>query len=219
MVTSVSGSTTTSTTQNNIGSSIVNSITGGTIDIQSLAENLTNAEKAPRQSLIDTRKQVADAKISSIGKITSAANDFQTSLNSLGDPKALGLTPQSTDTNVADFAYQSYVSPKPVNFSFVVKQLASENTVTLPPINSKAALIGTDGADQGTLTIRRADGTVIDTINLSGPQTLSDLAAVINKNASTNKTGLTATILNGIANADGSYSQNLTISSGTGNKK
>ena len=216
MVTSVSGSTT--ATQNNIGSSIVNSITGGNIDIQSLADNLTNAEKAPRQAMLDKRKMAADSKISSIGKIQSSANEFQTSLSALGDPKALAFTPQSSDLNVADFAYQSFVAPKPVNFSFVVKQLATENTVTLPPINSKTALIGTDGADQGIITIRRPDGTVVDTINFSGSQTLSDVAAAINKNASTNKTGLTATILNGIANVDGSVPQNLTISSGTGAK-
>ena len=214
MVTSVSGST--STSQNNIGSSIVNSITGGNIDIQSLAENLTLAEKAPKQAILDTRKQAADARISSIGKITSAANDFQSALAALGDPRAIGLTPTSSDTNKADFSYTSYVVPKPVNFSFVVKQLATENTVSLPPINSRDALIGTDGADQGTLTIRRADGTIIDAITFSGTQNLTDLAAIINSNASTNKTGISATILNGIANSDGSYSQNLIISNGTG---
>ena len=88
--------------------------------------------------------------------------------------------------------------------------------MTLPPINSKAALIGTDGADQGTFTIKKPDGTIIDAINFSGTQTLADLAAAINKSALNNKTGLTATILNGAMNPDGSYQQNLTISNGTG---
>ena len=209
MVNSVNGS---SSTSNNFGSSIVNSITGGTIDIQTLADNLTNATKAPRQALIDGRKQVADAKISSIGKITAAANDFQTALNGLGDPRSLGYTPQSSNPNAAEFAFQSFVSPKPVNLSFVVRQVAKANTVTLPPINSKAALVGMAGADQGTITIKKLDGTVIDAIDFYGTKTLADLAATINSNAKSNNTGLSATILNGALQPDGSVAQNLTIS-------
>ena len=211
----VSNVTNTSSTSN-IGSSIVNSITGGTIDIQSLADNLTNATKAPRQALLDTRKQVADSKISSIGRITSSANDFKTALSALGDPRSLGLTPQSSDINAADFSYQSFVSPKSVNLSFVVKQLATANTVTLPPIASNSALVGTEGADQGIITIRKTDGTVIDSINFSSTQTLSDLAESINNSASANKTGITATILNGAIDSNGAYPQNLILSNGTG---
>ena len=207
MVTSVG-----TTSNKNFGSTIVNSITGGNIDIQTLADNLTEAEKAPRQSLLDKRKQITESKISSIGKITSAANDFQTSLKGLGDPRTLGYSPQSTNPTAADFSFKSFVSPKPLNLSFVVKQLATQNTVTLPTINSNAALIGTDGADQGTFTIRKLDGTVIDSIDFSGTQKLSDLAAKINANAKANATGLSATIINSAVQPDGSYSQSLVIS-------
>ena len=213
MVNNVSGS---SSTPSNIGSTIVNSITGGTIDIQTLADNLTSASKVARQSILDGRKQVADAKISSIGKITAAANDFQTALNGLGDPRSLGYTPQTTNAAAADFAFQSFVAPKPVNLSFVVKQLAKPNTVSLPPINSKAALIGSAGADQGTITITKLDGSVIDTIDFAGTKTLADLSTTINDNAKTKKTGLSATILNGPLQSDGSTAQNLTISNGSG---
>jgi len=214
MVTSVG-----TTSNKNFGSTIVNSITGGNIDIQTLADNLTEAEKAPRQSLLDKRKQITESKISSIGKITSAANDFQTSLKGLGDPRTLGYSPQSTNPTAADFSFKSFVSPKPLNLSFVVKQLATQNTVTLPTINSNAALIGTDGADQGTFTIRKLDGTVIDSIDFSGTQKLSDLAAKINANAKANATGLSATIINSAVQPDGSYSQSLVISNGTGSAR
>ena len=218
MVDSVSGSSssTTTSTASNFGSSIINSVTGGNIDIQKLAEDLTSASKAARQALIDQRKQIADARISSIGKITSTASDFQTQLSGLGDPRALGYRPQSTNSSVADFSFQSYVSPKPINLTFVVKKLATENMVTLPAINSAEALIGSDGADAGTFVIKKADGTVIDSIAFSGEQTLTNLAASINSSAKTNGTGLYATILNVVANADGSYEQNLTITNGTG---
>lgn len=218
MVDSVSGSTSSSTSSasSNFGSSIVNSVTGGTIDIQKLADDLTNASKAPRQALIDQRKQVADARISSIGKITSAANDFQTQITGLGDARALGYRPQSTNSSAADFSFQSFTSPKPINLTFVVKKLATQNMITLPTINSAGPLIGTDGADAGTLTIKKNDGTIIDSINFSGEQTLASLASSINSNAKTNGTGLYATILNVVPNADGSYEQSLTITNGMG---
>jgi len=147
MVTNVSNTTTTSTTSSssmgNIGSSIVNSITGGSIDIQSLAYKLTDATKQPRQMLLDARKAAADSKISAIGQITSAANDFQTSLDALGNSKAIAYATQSTNPSVADFAFKSFIEPTPINFSFSVSQLATNNVVTLPPLTKGAtSLLG-----------------------------------------------------------------------------
>lgn len=88
--------------------------------------------------------------------------------------------------------------------------------VTLPTINSAAPLIGTNGADAGTITIKKSDGTVIDSISFSGEQTLASLAASINSNAKANGNELYATILNVTPNSDGSYEQSLTITNGMG---
>jgi flagellar hook-associated protein 2 len=104
---------------------------------------LTDATKAGRQSLIDSRKALADAKISSIGQITSSANTFQNSLSALGSSKAISYSTQSSDPTVADFSFKSFIQPNPLNFTFSVKQLATENIVTLPPISSSAtSLLG-----------------------------------------------------------------------------
>ena len=104
---------------------------------------MTDATKAGRQSLIDSRKALADAKISSIGQITSSANTFQNSLSALGSSKAISYSTQSSDPTVADFSFKSFIQPKPLNFTFSVKQLATENIVTLPPISSSAtSLLG-----------------------------------------------------------------------------
>jgi flagellar hook-associated protein 2 len=225
MVNSVTSTTSSNNTSNNsstttnlaaIGSSIVTSMTGSTVDIQSLADQLTIASKAPRQALLDARKQAADAKISSIGKIQAAANDFQTNLTGLGDPKALAYSANSSDTTVADFAFQSYIAPKQVDFSFWVKQLATANSVSLPQFNSKSALVGSDGADAGTFSITAADGSVVDAITLSSTDTLITLAKKINANGIANGTGLKATILNGAPASDGGTMQTLQITRGTG---
>ena len=141
--TSSTSTTSSSTSQSTIGSNIVNSLTGATINIQDLAQQLTDATKAGRQSLIDSRKALADAKISSIGQITSSANTFQNSLSALGSSKAISYSTQSSDPTVADFSFKSFIQPKPLNFTFSVKQLATENIVTLPPISSSAtSLLG-----------------------------------------------------------------------------
>ena len=141
--TSSTSTTSSSTSQSTIGSNIINSLTGATINIQNLAQQLTDATKAGRQSLIDSRKALADAKISSIGQITSSANTFQNSLSALGSSKAISYSTQSSDPTVADFSFKSFIQPKPLNFTFSVKQLATENIVTLPPISSSAtSLLG-----------------------------------------------------------------------------
>ena len=112
-----------------------------------MATQLTQATQAPQQALIDTRKQEADAKISSIGLITSSANDFNTALTGLGNSKAIGYSTQSSDTTVADFSFKSFVQPTPINFSFTVNQLATTNQVTLPPISANApSLIGSSSS-------------------------------------------------------------------------
>ena len=147
-----SSSSTSTTDLSNIGSGIVNSITGSSIDIQSLATQLTQATQAPQQALIDTRKKQADAKISSIGVITSSANDFNTALAGLGNSKAIGYSPQSSDTTAADFSFKSFVQPTPINFSFTVNQLATTNQVTLPPISATStSLLGSSSSRVLTL--------------------------------------------------------------------
>ena len=199
-----------------IGSSIINSVTGATINIQSLAQQLTDAENLPQQSMIDTRKAAADAKISSIGQITSSANTFLTALNGLGDPKAIAFSPQTSDPTVASFSFSSFIVPKQMDMSFVVQQLATDNSVTLPQFDSKAAVLGTSGADAGTMTITRADGTVVDTIALSGSMTLNDIADKITADNSNNNTGLNATVLNGSSSGQGGNWESLKINNGTG---
>ena len=109
------------------GASIVKNLTSGTMDIQELAKNLTEATRAPRQALIDSQKTAAEAKISSIGKIQSTAKTFQDTLAQFGDARALALTPMSSDSSVADFSFKSYFAPSAVDFSFKVTQLATDN--------------------------------------------------------------------------------------------
>ncbi len=121
---------------------IVNSLTGSSIDVQALAKSLTEAERAPRQAMLDKEKTVAENKVSSIGRIYSAANDMKTAMTAFGDPAAASFQPQSSDDTKASFSFRPYYKPSAIDFSFKVKQLASTNSVMLSPLGLNSNLVG-----------------------------------------------------------------------------
>ena len=132
-----------------ISQNIVNSLTGSTLDIQKLATDLTNAVKAPQQAAIDQRKTLATARISSIGKILSSANDLKTAMANYGDPKAIAykLVP---DTN-ATFQFHVSATPRPLDFTFQVNHPASTNSVMLAGLRVDGNMAGSTGT--GVLNI------------------------------------------------------------------
>ena len=154
------------------GASIVKSLTNGNMDIQQLATDLTNATRAPQQALIDARRTAAESKISSIGKIQASAKSFQDSLAEFGDARALPLTPTTSDTSIADFSFKSFFTPGPVDVSFKVNQLASENRTVFSKIATSGSL------NLGGTTVNYTD--------------LLDLRSKINATA-----GYSATLVNG----------------------
>lgn len=197
---------------NTIGSSIVNNLTGGGIDIQSLSQQLTDASRAPQQKLIDDRKTLADAKVSSIGRIYSAANEMKAALATFGDPKQLSYLPITSNSSVAAFSYSSYSTQSSINLSLTVDKLAKTNSVTLSPLASGTAL--SVAANSPVLNIYSGDEpddpsatkTLLKSFKLSNYANLGALRDAIKAT-----TGFDAAIFNG---SDGS--QRLTITHGTG---
>jgi flagellar hook-associated protein 2 len=185
------------------GAAIVNNLTGGTMDVQSLAQSLTDAERAPQQALLDNKLTAANARISSIGKITSSANTLKSGLAAFGDPKGLPFQPASTNPNIASFTFKPYYPPSKIDMSFEVKSLCSGNQVTLGPIGANDKPGGTS-AITPTLALYDKDGNTVQTLDMSG-KTLEEVRDSINKIS-----GFGATILN---NGTQRY---LSISKGTG---
>ena len=196
-----------------ISQNIVNSLTGSTLDIQKLATDLTAAVRAPQQAALDTKKSLADARISSIGKITSSANNLKTAMAGYGDPKAIAfkLVP---DKN-ASFQFHVASPPRAVDFTFQVNHPASANSVMLAGFPVGGTLAGGDGT--GVLNIyggtRPADPletkTVLASFNLADYATLDDLKSAIQK-----ETGFSASIVSS-GSSEGSM-QYLSISHGLG---
>ncbi len=188
---STSTSSTSATDTSNTGSAIISALGGSQIDIQALATNLVNAERAPLQKLLDDQKTALDNKISSIGRIYSSANDMKTQLSAFGnDPRLFAYTPQSTDSTKASFVFKS--NPTNFNLTFAVTQLATDNIVTLEGMDSSATwpttgkLVITQGQRSGATgasqTYNYADYASIDAlkdaINAAGPYKAQVLTSV-----------------------------------------
>jgi flagellar hook-associated protein 2 len=150
--------------------------------------------KAPQQAAIDQRKTLATARISSIGKIMSSANNLKTAMAGYGDPKSIAykLVP---DTN-ATFQFHVSASPRPVDFTFKVDHPASTNSVMLAGLRVDTPLAGSDGV--GVLNIysgQKSTGptqakTLIKSFNLADYATMDDL-----KTAIQGETGFDASIV------------------------
>lgn len=91
-------------------SNIVNTLGAGSgIDIKTLAENLVEAERAPRKERIDSKIQQAEARISGYSAVKFALSELKTAFGKLNDasdfssisasntqPSAFGVTPGSS---------------------------------------------------------------------------------------------------------------------------
>ena len=216
MVTSVTSATTT-TPASNAGQSVITALNAGNgMNITELATNLTAAEKAPSQNIIDTKKAALNAQVSSIGKIMSTVDSFTTSLTALGDPNTFQRTPKSGDDTKVQVEFLDGAVPPSFNSSVSVTALSSESTVTFPPVSSiNAALIGSDS--KRTLTLysgtASASGPALSTIDLSTFNTLPKLRDAIN-----GVTGLSASILQGGTSAAPLYYLNVKSQTGSANQ-
>jgi flagellar hook-associated protein 2 len=169
--------------------------------------------KAPQQAAIDSRKTLANARISSIGKIMSSANQLKTAMANYGDPKTVAYK-LSSDPN-ATFQFHASAQARAVDFSFQVNHPASTNSVMLAGFPADGTLAGGDGT--GVLNIysgtKPADSTagrtLLKSFKLSDYKTLDELKTAIQK-----ETGFSASI---VSSGTGAGALNyLTITHGLG---
>ena len=213
---SASGSTSTakSTTSSSsnltegTGASIISALGGSQIDIQALATKLVEAERAPQQSLIDTQKEAIQNKITSIGRIYAAASTMKDSLSVFGaDPRTTAYTPQSSDLTKASFTFKG--QPSKFNFSLSVKQLATENKLTLNGFSGAWPTSGKLSITQGQRATSNADPLEFDYADYTSLEGLRD---AINK-AGPYKAEIMTTTVNG------TKTQYLSLSRGTGTER
>ena len=96
---------------------------GSGFDTQAIVKSLVDAERAPKQSQINTQSQKATTQLSSIGKIQAALDAFRGALTSMGtDNSFSGLTGTSSDEKVATMTANQGAANG--SFSLIVNQLA-----------------------------------------------------------------------------------------------
>jgi len=200
--------TTTTSPTEGAGASIISALGGSQIDIQALATKLVEAERAPQQSLIDTQKEALQNKITSIGRIYASAATMKDQLSVFGsDPRSTAYTAQSTDPSKATFTFKG--QPSPFNLTLSVKQLATENKVTLNAFSGTWPTSGKLSITQGTRATSNADPLEFDYADYTSLEGLRDAI---------NKAGpYKAEIMNTIVN--GTKTQYLSLSRGTGTER
>lgn len=177
---------------------------GSGIDIDSIVSALVSAQKAPKQSQIDTATTKATTSLSAIGTLKSALEKFQTAMEDLTENSSFaGMTAKSSDEE----ALTAKVGAGAASGTYVIKttSIATSSKVATQYISTGT----TFGA--GTFTITQGAGSSSSgsttTIKVASGATLSDIRDSINTQLK--DSGITANI---ISDSEG---QRLVLSSTT----
>ena len=128
--------------------SAINS-SGSGLNITQIVDSLVEAEKAPQESLIQTKIDDSTTSISAIGEVKSALAVLSTSLNALTGNTSLNASSNSTSvtTSVTDPS-----SAKAIDSSMTISALATGQTLAFTGYSSSTAVVG-----GGSLSLERGD--------------------------------------------------------------
>jgi flagellar hook-associated protein 2 len=155
-------------------------------DWNSIINQLLEIESQPLTTL-QSREEELDEKISDFGKVKSAIDTFQSSIEALTSASGFAaFSAASTDESVVTVSADSTAVAS--SYDVVVTQLATRDKLASSSYTDSVTAVGT-----GTLSIT-VDGETMD-LTLDGTNnTLADIRDAINN--STDNPGVTATILN-----------------------
>ncbi|MBP5944725.1 MULTISPECIES: flagellar filament capping protein FliD [Pseudomonas] len=174
---------------------------GSGLDIGAIVTALVNADKAPKQTQIDTATKTNTLKISGVGSLKSALTAFQTAMTNLGsktNPAFAGFTATSANTAVLNATADSTAVSG--NYSVVVNQLATGSKIASASFAGGAA----SAIPTGTLKISQ-NGTDYN-VDIPANATLQTTRDAINKAQGAN--GISANIV-----TDSTGASRLVISS------
>ncbi|MBA4273606.1 flagellar filament capping protein FliD [Pseudomonas jessenii] len=173
---------------------------GSGLDIGAIVTALVNADKAPKQTQIDTATKVNTLKISGVGSLKSALTAFQTAMTDLGsktNPAFSGFTATSNNATLSATSDSTAVAG---SYNVVVSQLATGSKIASASFAGGAA----SAIPSGTLKISQ-NGTDYN-VDIPANATLQTTRDAINKAQGAN--GISANIV-----TDSSGSSRLVISS------
>jgi flagellar hook-associated protein 2 len=125
---------------------------GSGIDTQAIVKSLVDAQKAPKQTQINTQTLKATTTLSSIGKIQAALDAFRGALTSMTTGNSFGgLSLKSSDEKVATITAGAGAANG--SFNLVVTQLASASKVSTKVYAGGATSVVNAGTSTTKLTI------------------------------------------------------------------
>lgn len=137
-----------------MASTTVNGIGSG-IDIQGIVKSLVDADRAPKQTQINTQSQKATTQLSSIGKIQAALDAFRGAIKSMTDDNSFsGLTGSSSNEKVATMTTSQGAANG--SFNLVVNQLAQPSKLSTKTLSGGASTVVNTGTSATTLTITQS---------------------------------------------------------------
>lgn len=200
-----------------MASTTVNGVGSG-IDIQGIVKSLVDADRAPKQTQINTQSQKATTQLSSIGKIQSALDAFRGAIKSMTDDNSFsGLTGTSSNEKVATMTTGKGAANG--SFNLVVNQLAQPSKLSTTTLTGGASTVVNKGDTATTLSISQS-GKKFD-VSVPPGATLQQVRDSINSQFGTS--GLSANIVTDasgsrmvLTSTTGGVGSDLTLSGNSG---
>lgn len=162
---------------------------GSGLKIDEIVAALASAEKAPKQSQINTQTQKATTSLSAIGTVKSALDTYRSAIAKLNTATSFnGLSATSSDTAVAKMTIADGVSSG--TYALEITQLATASKISTKVYSGNSAVINSSGQSQ-TLTIGQGANTY--NVNIADGATLQQARDSINSQLQSK--GVTANIV------------------------
>ncbi|MBF6058388.1 flagellar filament capping protein FliD [Thiomicrorhabdus heinhorstiae] len=171
---------------NEIGTTLLNSLTGSTFDIGNMAKVLAEAEVAGPKAILENNQEKVTTELDALKYLQSNLNAFNTYVNALSSPDLFSQkTASSSNSDIVSVTASS--SANLASFQIESKQLAQAHTQVANKVYSSAS----DTVSSGTLQLSVGGQTHDITVDSSN-NTLEGLQKVINNG----DYGVTASIIN-----------------------
>ncbi|EOG3620970.1 flagellar filament capping protein FliD [Pseudomonas putida] len=162
---------------------------GSGLKIDEIVAALASAEKAPKQSQINTQTQKATTSLSAIGTVKSALDTYRSAIAKLNTATSFnGLSATSSDTAVAKMTIADGVSSG--TYALEITQLATASKISTKVYSGNSAVVNSSGQSQ-TLTIGQGANTY--NVNIADGATLQQARDSINSQLQSK--GVTANVV------------------------
>lgn len=167
---------------------------GSGLDLESLVQQLLQAERAPRMAALEKRESETRVQISALGSLRSAMNALKDPLRTLADPdrmKARAATVNNPEADNPYFTMESSRSAARGNYMIEVLELARGTRAQSGAFANAQEQVTTT---TGNLNFATADGENAFSIEVAAGAKLEDIARQINE--SKENFGVSASIIN-----------------------